>query len=226
MTQAAPENTETTDPTEAEPTSQVEPGETDPTEDPNDPDPRVQRANRQAAQYRTQLRETQQQLQQLTQAQTENAGVLDALRKALTGDTGEGETDPAEVARQATEQVTGLQTENASLRAQLLVHELSGDLNGNANALLDSRSFLNSLDALDAASEDYRDQVAEAIKTAVSKNTTLRAGQVQRRGGSENAGGAGDSGTVTQDQFDAMNIHQRTELFQTNPTLYRKLAGN
>lgn len=192
-------------------------------------DPRVKRANRQAAQYRTQLRETQQQLQQLTEAQTANAGVLDALRKALTGDTGDGdgdgETDPAVALQALTGEAETLRTEVSTLRAHLLVHDLAGEHNANASALLDSRRFTDTLTGLDPAAEDYRDKVADAIKDAVAKNTNLRAGQGSRRGGSEGAGGAGGDGTVTQEQFDAMDYKAKAQLFQTNPTLYRKLAG-
>lgn len=213
-----------TDPADTDPAG--DPNE-DPAEDPNeDEDARVKRANRQAAQYRTQLRETQQQLQQLTEAQTANAGVLEALRAALNPgtDAGDGD-DPAEVARQATERVSGLETENSTLRAQLLVHELAGDHNANPTALLDSRRFMDTLTGLDPAGDNYRDEVATAIKSAVDKNTTLRAGQGSRRGGAEHAGGAGGNGTVTQEQFDAMDYKSRAALFSTNPTLYRQLAG-
>lgn len=192
-------------------------------------DPRVQRANRQAAQYRTQLRETQQQLQQVTEAQQEQQSVLQRLAQALTGDSGEGDqdADPAEQVTALTGEVETLRNDNQRLQAELLVHTLASDpskgLNANPVALLDSRSFTNQLGALDASADDYQDQVAEAIRSAVESNSSLRAGQGSRRGGAESAGRSGDS-AVTQEQFQAMSAKDRSELFQTNPTLYRKLA--
>lgn len=205
-----------------------DPKDPDDDEDPKDPDTgddsRVKRANRQAAQYRTELRAAQAELQEVKDAQQQTQGVLEALRKAITGDNGDdAETDPAEQVTQLTTELETLRTDNADLRAQLVVHDIAGDHNANPRALLDSRSFLAALGKLDASSDDYQDQVAEAIKSAVEKNTSLRAGQGSRRGGAEGAGRT-DSGAVTQEQFNAMSAKDRSDLFQTNPTLYRKLA--
>jgi len=134
------------------------------------------RANRQAARYRTQLREAE-------KARDANAATLDRLRKAITGDDGDGEADAGELASQV-EQLT---TRTSQLESQLLVHELAAqpELNANPVALLDSNSFTRELHGLDPADDDYRDQVAEAIKNAVAKNRNYRAGQGSSRGGGE-----------------------------------------
>lgn len=149
--------------------------EDDTEDDADKPDPRVARANRQAAKYRTELREAQAKADKATET-------LEALRAAITGeDKAEGDTNADELAAQ-------VQQSNArvsELEAQLLVHELAADNGANPVALLDSRSFTNALTGLDPADDDYRDQVAQAIKDAASKNANYRAGQGSSRGGGE-----------------------------------------
>ena len=203
---------------------------TDPDDDPDENDPRVKRANRQAQQYRTQLRETEQALAAVKAAQEENAGVLQALRAALTGEAGDKGDDPATVLAALQPEAENLRTQNAQLQAELLVHSIAADHDGNPVALLDSRSFTQALHKLDASAADYRDQVAEAIKDAASKNANLRntSGQGPARGGAPGAGTGSPlpPGAVTQEQFDAMGYQAKAELFQKNPDLYRRLAGS
>lgn len=221
MTDPAP----SIDPTPADPAN-PDPAPTDPTPDPAPADPsgaddkRVQRANAEAARYRTERNTLQDQI-------TQQGATLDALRKALdpNGDTS---ADPAAQLPELTGRVETLTSENASLKAELLVHTLAGDGGGNPVALLDSRSFLKTLQGLDPEAEDYRDQVAAAIKAAVKDNASLAAvGQVPSRGGAPDAGqGSAAPGSVTQEQFDGMSIGQRQELYRTNPDLYRRLADS
>lgn len=156
-------------------------GEQDPAEDGKDP--RVTRANREAAQYRTQLRATETKVGELESRLAESDKVLAALKAAFGGEA--AEADPAEQVTQLTTQTETLTSENAQLKAALLVHDLAGAAGANAVALLDSRSFTDTLAGLDSAASDYRDQVAAAIKDAVTKNAAYRAGQGSSRGGSE-----------------------------------------
>lgn len=151
--------------------------EPDPEDDPKDKneDPRVKRANKDAAKYRTRLRETETKL-------TEATAVLDKLRKAFGGDENE---DPTEQAEKAAGKVADLEAEKAALQAELLVTKLAPKHKANADALLDSRGFSTTLAGLDPADDDYEDQVAEAIKDAVAKNAAYRTGQGSSRGGSE-----------------------------------------
>lgn len=184
----------------------------------------MQRANREAARYRTELRTAQEQLEAVKADTEQTKGLLDTLRKALTGEGDATEADPAKVAQQLTTEVDTLRTENTSLRHQVAVLAAAPDLGANAQALLDSKSFTNDLGALDASAEDYQDQVAAAITKALESNHSLRASQGPGRGGAPGAGSAGDS-TVTAEQFAAMDYKARAELFTSNPTLYRQLAG-
>lgn len=193
------------------------PAAPDPTTDPDgSDDPRVKRANQQAAAERVKRREL----------EVELAGVKDIVTKigAVFNPEAGPTADPAAL----TGQVEQLTTEAAQLKAELLVHTIAGENGGNPVALLDSRSFADTLHGLDPAADDYRTQVADAIKAAVTKNANLAAtGRAPVAGGAPGAGQgpAQPAGAVTQEQFNAMGYAQRTELFQTNPDLYRRLAG-
>ena len=200
----------------------ADPPTVDPAED--ETDPRVKRANAQAANYRTQLREAEAAKAAADQAQTD---LLARLTAALGGDA-PTETDPAQQVQALTTQVETLSAELGTARTELAVHALAADNGGNANALLDSRSFLNTLQTLDASTDDYRDQVALAIKAAVESNANLSAtGPGPARGGAPGAGqGSANTGGVTQEQFDAMNLAERSGLFNTDPDTYRRLAAS
>lgn len=180
----------------------------------------LRRAQQQAAQYRTQLRDTEGKVADLE-------GRFAALVQALNPDAGQDD-DPAEALAAATTEAETLRTENTTLRAELAVHSLAAEHGGNPNALLDSRSFLNALQALDASADDYRDQVADAIKAAVQSNANLSAtGPAPAKGGASGAGqGSAGSGGVTQEQFDAMGLSERNDLFRSDPDTYRRLADS
>jgi hypothetical protein len=223
MTDPAPSTDPATPPADpaTPPADPANPPVDPPANDPADPteDARVARANREAANYRTQLRAAQDQL-------TKQGETLAAL--AAVFNPGSNETDPAAQLAAITGEAEGLRSEVTSLRAEVLVHNLSPEHGANPVALLDSRGFMTTLTGLDPAAADYRDQVASAIKDAVAKNPNYAAqGQVPSRGGAPSAGqGAGQpDGAVTQEQFNAMGYTQRAELFSTNPDLYRRLAG-
>lgn len=160
-----------------------EPDDLDDLEDEDNPDgddkaaedARIKRANKQAAKYRTDLRETQKALAAAT-------AVLDKLKGAIGGEDSE---DPAEKIAEQTEKVSTLEAERAALKAELLVTKLAPKHKANAEALLDSQKFTKTLAGLDPSDDDYDDQVAEAIKDAVSKNAAYRTGQGSGKGGSE-----------------------------------------
>lgn len=208
-------------PAPAEP-APADPPNPDP--DADDTDPRVKRANAQAANYRTQLREAEAARAAADQAQTD---LLARFAAALGGDA-PTETDPAQQVQALTTQVETLTAELGTARTELAVHALAADNGGNANALLDSRSFLNTLQGIDATADDYRDKVADAIKSAVASNANLSdTGPAPARGGAPGAGqGSAGTGGVTQEQFNAMNIGERSELFRTDPDTYRRLADS
>jgi hypothetical protein len=137
-------------------------------------DPRVTKANKEAARYRTELRAAQAE-------QTKLSEQFAKLKAAFLGEDDKSEADPAKVTAEAEK----LRETNAALTAALLVHDLAPELQANATALLDSQTFAKTLAGLDPAAEDYTDKVTEAIKASVAKNAAHRAGQGSSRGGSE-----------------------------------------
>jgi uncharacterized coiled-coil protein SlyX len=188
-------------------------------------DPRVTRANRQAAQYRTDLRAAEGKVTDLETKLTEQGQTLAALAAVFNPDA--ANADPAEQLATITTEAEGLRSEVTNLRAELLVHNLAGDNGAHPVRLLDSRAFVNTLHGLDAAADDYAQQVADAIKAAVSNTPTLAAdGPAPSRGGATGAGqGPAQSGAVTQEQFDAMGYAARAELYHNDPNLYARLAS-
>jgi hypothetical protein len=130
------------------------------------------------AKERQQRHELQAQIEQLKTGQNQQ---LEALKSAL----GLGENQTPEQIKAA---ATAAQNELKSAQAQVSVARLAGKGGANLIALLDSRTFLDSLSKIDAANDDA---VLTAIKSAVQSNPALAA---QRVGAGANDAGAG-SGT-------------------------------
>lgn len=221
----APEPTPQDPPADPAADPVTDPAPVDPPADPADEtDPRVKRANAEAAKYRTQLRDTKAELEGKL---AEQAAVLAKLAAVFNPEADPAE-DPAQQAAEATAKAEQLTTRVGQLEAELLVHTIAGENGGNPVALLDSRNFTTALHGLDPAADDYTEQVAKAISDAVSKNASLSAaGQGPSRGGAPGAGqGPAAPGAVTQEQFDAMGPRERNDLYRNNPDLYRRLASN
>lgn len=102
--------------------------------------------------------------------------------------------DPAELTRTITEKTTRigeLETANRTLSIELAAYKAADRHGANPAALLDSRSFLKSVEGLDPSADDFTTQLDAAIKAAVENNAQLRTGQVPRRGGGDFTGGPG-----------------------------------
>lgn len=214
-----------TPPAPADPPPADPPADPDPN-DPGNDDPRVKRANAQAANYRTQLRAEQEARQALEAKLTEQGETLSKLAAVFNPDANPTD-DPAQQLQAITAEAEALRTEVTTLRAELAVHDLAADNGGNPKALLDSRTFMTALQALDASAADHRDQVARAIKAAVESNANLSAtGPAPAKGGAPGAGQGSADGGVTQEQFNAMGLADRSELYRTDPDTYRRLADS
>ncbi|MDQ0943277.1 hypothetical protein [Streptomyces sp. V1I1] len=108
--------------------------------------------------------------------------------------------DPAKLAAELGEKDTRLAALAESARTQaieLAAYKAAGKHEANAAALLDSRSFLESVKGLDPTADDFADKLDTAIKAAVEANAQLRTGQAPRRGGGEFPGGPGTTGRPT-----------------------------
>jgi hypothetical protein len=134
------------------------------------------------AKERQRRHELEQQVAQIQQGQTQQ---LDALKKAF----GLGESQTPEQLQAA---ATAAQNELRSAQAQVSVARLAGKANANLVALLDSRTFLDSLSKIDATNDDA---VLTAIKSAVQANPALAAQRVGAGANDAGAGGGGGSHT-------------------------------
>lgn len=150
---------------------------------------------------------------------------LDAIQQALNPDAGEGEKPtPEALAAQVTEhqQAATKATERAdAAEVKLAVILASLEQDADHTALLDSNSFLATLKGL---TPDDGEKITAAITAAVEKNPKLKAARAATVSRVDTSAGSGE-GAVTQEQFNAMNYTDKATLFQTNPTLYRQLAG-
>jgi hypothetical protein len=132
-----------------------------------------------AARYRTQLRD-------ITQSQQTQ---MDALAKALGLKTDDEKPDPAALAEQLSAQQAAARTASV----ELAIFRTAQAAGADADALLDSRSFLAKVSGLDPSEEGFTTAVTDAVKAAVEANPKLR--QVRVAGASSvdhSAGGSGE----------------------------------
>lgn len=131
------------------------------------------------------------------------------------------QADPA----QLTQQVTKLADANRDVTIELAIWKNAKNAGANPQALTDSRSFMKRAHKLDPTADDFAAKLRDAMKKAIDESPQYReAGQAPARSGGEFTGGPGGD-AVTPEQFKRMSVAQRQELFQRDPTTYRKLAG-
>lgn len=122
--------------------------------------------------------------------------------------------DPAQLAKD-------VQTEREQRQEsdrKLAIYRLAGQHGADADALLDSASFLTDVRQLDTNSSDFSTQMGEKIKGAVEQNGRLKArssgGNQQRNsapgssGSTEFPGGAGNGQQLTRDDLKNMSPEQ------------------
>lgn len=108
----------------------------------------------------------------------DKAQQLDALIKVINPEGVDTPPDPTKLAEDlaaAQQTTTSVQGENKSLRTENLVLKTAPTLGADPVRLVDSRSFMTTLDSLDPAADDFTTKVAEAIKQAVESNESFRA---------------------------------------------------
>ncbi|MCX5362883.1 hypothetical protein OG864_29735 [Streptomyces sp. NBC_00124] len=131
------------------------------------------------------------------------------------------EGDVARLPRWAQQAVTDGQGAARTLAVQTAVIAAAAGAGADISRLLDSASAMRTLAAVDPADTSA---VTAAIQAAVTAQPYLAAGGFNPgRGGAEF--GAPTGGEVTAQQFAAMDYAARSELFQTDPDTYRRLAG-
>ncbi|HET6356089.1 hypothetical protein [Streptomyces sp.] len=96
--------------------------------------------------------------------------------------------------RESQGQITSAQEQAAAAAIELHVYKTAARLGADADALLDSRAFCDSIDALDPDQqpEQFNAAVQQAIEAALHRNPSLRARSAGRSGGDMGGGGSGD----------------------------------
>lgn len=103
----------------------------------------------------------------------------EAILKQLAekaGVTIDGTPDPAKLA----EQLTAAQTQRTQAATELAVFRAAATAGGNADLLLDSRTFMAQAAQLDTSAADYVDQVKALVGQHVTANPALAAGAGQQ----------------------------------------------
>ncbi|UWM52077.1 hypothetical protein N0X72_25365 [Streptomyces carpaticus] len=151
---------------------------------------------------------------------------LDAIRAALNPGAEGGDQDPARLAESAAAARDQALADVRRLTVELAAHQAAATHGADPARLLDSRAVARQLADLDPADQGFAAALDTVIKTAVDGNPTLRAQAPAGppRGGADFNGGPPPA--TTPEQFRAMSYGQRVELHQSDPDLYRQLAGS
>lgn len=154
-------------------------------------------------------------------ARDAEAGAQAKIAAALEALGIKPDTDPAEAAKAAAAERDAATNDAREASLHLAVYKAATKAGADADTLLDSNSFrstLKEVDPHDAAA------VQTAIENAVKDNPRFKLAQAAGAGGATFSGGSGE-GAITQEQFNAMTNGEKNSLNNTNPSLYRQLAG-
>jgi hypothetical protein len=188
------------------------PGTDEPWADPAKAKAEIEKLRREAGAARTNAKQ-----QAADDARTELAQTIGKALGLVQG-------DEAPTPERLTQTLSSTTDELRLTKVELAVFRAAPTHQGDANALLDSRTFLAKVADLDPASADFQTQVDAAIRQAVTDNPKLKAVQATGASAVDHAGGSGE-GAISPEQFAAMKPAEKNALYVSNPTLYRQLAG-
>lgn len=112
--------------------------------------------------------------------------------------------DEAPDASKLTAQLTEREAQAKQAQTELAVYKLAGKHSGDADALLDSRSFLAKIADIDPTDTAAIDA---AVKQAVTENPKLKSAQAAGRSGAEFNGGSGEGTKKAGNLTDAVSNH-------------------
>lgn len=151
------------------------------------------------------------------QAAAEAKSQRDAVLKALgINADGTRAQDPAAAAAELTQRATDAENAAWGASVRLEVFQRAGKLGADANALLDSMTFVDSLDELtDAPGTPAFGTALEAkIAEAIGRNANLRATPAAPgRSGGDFPGGSGANQAITEEQLAAMSPGEIAEAY-------------
>jgi hypothetical protein len=97
---------------------------------------------------------------------------------------------------ESTSTATAAQAAAKQKDIELAVYRSASKAGGDPDALLDSRSFLAKVQALDPSSDKFNDDVTKAIKDAVKENSKLKLQAGAGSSSADHGGAGGDTGTT------------------------------
>lgn len=123
--------------------------------------------------------------------------LLASISKAVGLDGGDKPPTPEELTQQLMQSRSELSTaqeQAASAAIELHVYKAAQRLGANADALLDSRSFCEAVDSIDATDDPkaFNTAIEKAINEALGQNPTLRAQTGAGSSGGDLSGGTGE----------------------------------
>jgi hypothetical protein len=151
-----------------------------------------------------------------TAAETQAQSILAAVAKAAGIEVPGDKPDPAKL----TADLTTAQQAQADTARQLAIYKAATAAGADPAKLLDSNSFMTSVQGLDPTDGDA---VAAAITAAVTANQSLKAARAAGASGIEQTGGTGEQGQITEQQLKTMTPNQIVEA--QSKGLLRNLLG-
>ena len=141
------------------------------------------------------------------------AEARDALAKEIGKALGLVKDDETPDPAKLTEQLTATQAQARQAAIELAVYKAAGKHSGDPVAILDSRAFLASVQALDPNGSDFNTAVDAAIKAAVEGNPKLKA-TAPAAGAStvQHAGGSGEAARTLDAQIEEARKAGKHEL--------------
>jgi hypothetical protein len=115
--------------------------------------------------------------------------------------------------------------EASRLKVEMAVIKEAAKQRVDVDKLTNSRSFYENITSLDPTAEDFEAAVQSAIEAEVEKDRTLKATGGPAKSGAETYGGTGDQQAITKEQFEAMSLDEKTQLFRTNRSEFDRLAN-
>ncbi|MFE6627356.1 hypothetical protein ACFVNB_08930 [Streptomyces rochei] len=147
--------------------------------------------------------------------------ILAKLAEKAGVELDDGKADPQKLA----EKLTATEAKARTNAVKLAVFQGAAAHQGDAEALLDSSSFLKRLDVLDPDADDFAEKVGEAIKDAVEKNARFKRSEPAatdqtkktspKSGASSIPGGPGAPKQYTPDEIKKMTDAEYAKYRQT-----------
>jgi hypothetical protein len=186
-------------PTEPQPTPEVpavQPEPQQPTLSVEDLQKELSKVRQEAASHRVAAKSA---AEQATKDLTDKLAVALGLKP-------DAATDPAAL----TAQIVEAQTNAAKAARELAIFKAATTAGADPNRLLDSNSFMTSVQGLDPSDGAG---ITSAINAAIAANPILKAVQAAAASGTE-LGGSGETGLITEQQFAAMTPEQKNAAFR------------